>query len=382
MQYKLGEIFNLQMGKTPSRRNADFWTAGTHDWISIADISASDVYINATKERITQAAVSDSGIKVIPAKCVIMSFKLSIGKVAITTKPMYSNEAIVAFISKNKLAILPEYLYYRLRSIKWDINSNKAVKGSTLNKSSLENLSISFPPLAKQKQIVLQLDKISFVISTLKMQLNKLDELVKARFVEMFGDDESVLLSDVKIQDVADVRVGVVIKPTQYYTDKPGIKAFRSINIGPGFIRNSDWVFFSEEAMDQAQRSIAREGDVLVVRTGYPGTCCVVSAEYDGCNVVDLIIVRPNRSLIEPDYLALFTNLPHGKKQILSTQRGIAQKHFNVEMYKNMRIILPDLGKQRELVDFIKQVDKSKVVGLSIRTLLGLIQLKHLDFFR
>ena len=159
---------------------------------------------------------------------------------------------------------------------------------------------------------------------------------------------------------MADVKVGIVIKPTQYYSDVPGIKAFRSTNIGAGYVKDSDWVYFSEEAMEITKRTIAREGDVLVVRSGYPGTCCVVSKEYDGCNVVDLLIARPNRQLIEPEFLSIFTNLPHGKNQIAAMQHGIAQKHFNVEMYKQLRIFLPCLEAQRTFVRFVQQLDKSK----------------------
>ena len=94
MRYKLGEIFNLQMGKTPDRHSPKFWNEGTEPWISIADLTKCNKYIENTAEKITATAVDESGIKIIPKNTVIMSFKLSIGKVAITPKEMYSNEAI------------------------------------------------------------------------------------------------------------------------------------------------------------------------------------------------------------------------------------------------------------------------------------------------
>lgn len=71
-------------------------------------------------QKITEKAIQDSGIKKIPANTVIMSFKLSIGKVAITSKEMYSNEAIMAFIDKKRVKLLPEYVYYLLMGVKWD----------------------------------------------------------------------------------------------------------------------------------------------------------------------------------------------------------------------------------------------------------------------
>ena len=81
--------------------------------------------------------------------------------------------------------------------------------------------------------------------------------------------------------EVADVCVGVVIKPTQYYADK-GIPAFRSLNIGKMQVKDNDWVYFTEEGHQKNQKSIIHKNDVLVVRSGAPGTACVATEKYDG----------------------------------------------------------------------------------------------------
>ena len=91
------DIFDLQMGKTPSRSNQDYWNTEDYKWISIADLSKTRKYISDTKEHLSKIAIEDSGIKMIPMNTVVMSFKLSIGKVAITSENMYSNEAIIEF---------------------------------------------------------------------------------------------------------------------------------------------------------------------------------------------------------------------------------------------------------------------------------------------
>ena len=140
MEYKLSDIFDLQMGKTPDRHVPEYWTDGTEPWISIADLSKCDKYINGTSELITKSAVSESRIKMIPANTVIMSFKLSIGKLAITSMPMYSNEAIMAFIDKKIIQIDPTYLFYLFMQKNWDEGTNKAVMGKTLNKATLSQL--------------------------------------------------------------------------------------------------------------------------------------------------------------------------------------------------------------------------------------------------
>ena len=187
-----------------------------------------------------------------------------------------------------------------------------------------------------------------------------------SQFIEMFGDPESVIKNAINtVADVADVQVGLVIKPTRFYSaDGTGTPAFRSLNIGEMYIRDSEWVYFTDKGMVENQRTIAHTGDVLVVRSGYPGTSCVVTPEYDGRNVVDLIIAHPNVSKILPEFLCAFTNYPHGKIQIENSQRGVAQKHFNVSLYNKMKIVVPPMELQKQFVQLLHQSDKSKFACL------------------
>ena len=187
MDYKLSELFDLQMGKTPSRDNPAYWDSPQYAWISIADLTSAGKYITDTKESLSALAVEESGIKVIPAQTVVMSFKLSIGKVAITPGPMYSNEAIMAFVDKGIVKIDPEYLYYLLLHRDWEEGTNKAVMGKTLNKATLSNVMISIHPYDEQREIVLVLNRVSTIIDEYKLQLRTLEQLIKARFIELFG---------------------------------------------------------------------------------------------------------------------------------------------------------------------------------------------------
>ena len=140
MEYRLEELFDLQMGKTPSRSVTEYWESGNNKWISIADLSKCGKYIYGTKECLSDGAITESGIKQIPANTVVMSFKLSIGKTAITSEPMYSNEAIMSFRDRKLVQLLPEYIYYLLLSKNWDDGTNKAVMGKTLNKATLSKV--------------------------------------------------------------------------------------------------------------------------------------------------------------------------------------------------------------------------------------------------
>ena len=188
---RLDEIFNLQMGKTPSRNNTGYWIEGKYDWISIADLSTYSKYTGTTKERISEVAVQESGIKRVPENTVIMSFKLSLGKTAITKESIYTNEAIMAFIPTGKYAVLPDYFYHLFSTMNWSKGTNRAVMGTTLNKATLGAISIIVPPLSEQRKIAAVLDKVSDLITKHRQQLDKLDELVKSRFIEIFGDLKS-----------------------------------------------------------------------------------------------------------------------------------------------------------------------------------------------
>ncbi|MBQ1174923.1 MAG: restriction endonuclease subunit S, partial [Treponema sp.] len=184
---RLGDVFDLQMGKTPDRNNSQYWNTTDNKWISIADISKSEKFIYETKEFISESAVKESGIKIIPKDTVIMSFKLSIGKTAITTEDCYSNEAIMAFHKKDFYEIDNNYLFHIFSNKDWSEGANKAVKGVTLNKASLSVATIPLPPIETQKQIAATLDKVTKIIVESRKLLEKYDLLIKSRFIEMFG---------------------------------------------------------------------------------------------------------------------------------------------------------------------------------------------------
>lgn len=229
-----------------------------------------------------------------------------------------------------------------------------------LTKPVFDALPFYLPPIDEQRCIASILDKVTDLITKRRTQLEKLDLLVKSRFVEMFGTERDFSKWNIaKVEDVAEVCVGVVIKPSQYYAEV-GIKAFRSLNIGVMNVKNSDWVYFSEEGHLKNAKSTVHEGDILVVRSGAPGTACVVTKEYDGCNAVDIIIARPNSKKINSVFLAAFTNYPHGMNQIQKGTGGAAQQHFNVGQYKTMQIILPPLDLQNEFALYFHQTETTK----------------------
>ena len=253
------------------------------------------------------------------------------------------------------IKFLAEFLKYQ--------NLSRFYTGATIPHiyfKDYQNIPLKLPSLQKQKLISAVLGKCTELIVKNKTILEKYDTLIKSRFIEMFGTEKDFSKWNCCcVEDVADVTVGVVIKPTQYYCEK-GIPAFRSLNIGEMKVNDSDWVYFTEAGNEKNKKSILKENDVLVVRSGAPGKSCVITKKYEGYNVVDAIIAHPNLEKVNPVFLCMFTNMPHGMNQIKAKTGGAAQQHFNVGGYNALKMILPPLSLQNDFSAFVQQIDKSK----------------------
>ena len=358
MQYKLGEIFDLQMGKTPDRHNPAFWEDGSESWISIADLSKCDKYIEQTAEYISEEAVDKSGIKVIPKDTVIMSFKLSIGKVAITSKEMYSNEAIMAFINKGLLEINPAYLYYLLMHRDWDAGTNKAVMGKTLNKATLSQIEVDIHSSEEQCEIVQVLDKVSDIIKARKQQLAELDNLIKARFVELFGDLKTNPCNwqCLNLLDVAEIDTTMV---TDYekYADYP--------HIGIDSIEKNTGRLFG-------YRTIAEDGVIsgkylftakhIIYSKIRPNLNKVALPEFEGLCSADAYPILPKENVCLRIYLGYVMRSEYFLDYILPFSRRANMPKVNKEQLSGFMLPVPDIDLQKQFAAFVEQVDKSKVV--------------------
>jgi type I restriction enzyme S subunit len=153
------------------------------------------------------------------------------------------------------------------------------------------------------------------------------------------------------------VTVGVVVRPSSYYVSS-GVPAFRSFNIREDRIDAKDLVFFSHDDNETVlSKSKIKMGDVLIVRTGYTGTAAVVPEEYDGANCIDLVIARPNSSIVESKYLSRYLNSSEGKRQAIASEIGLAQKHLNVGAVNRILVPLPSTSEQFEIAAILEALD-------------------------
>ena len=359
---RLGDVFNLQMGKTPARANATYWTNGTNAWVSIADLSSYEKYVGDTKEQITDLAVQEGGIKAVPADTIIMSFKLSLGKTAITKVPIYTNEAIMAFLPTEKYDVCPDYFFHLFSGRDWSEGTNRAVMGATLNKATLSNMEVVIPPLDEQCRIAAVLDKVSYLIAKRREQLDKLDELVKARFVEMFGDPVSNPYNweKVPLSELADIRIGPfgsLLHKEDYI--EGGHPLVNPSHIIDGKIVIDEKLTVSHQKYIELEAYHLKAGDVVMGRRGEMGRCAVVSQEGLLCGTGSLLI-RP-KGKVPADYIQKIISFPSFKKTIEDMAVGQTMPNLNVPIVSAFQIIKPPMQVQENYYTFVTQVDKSKL---------------------
>lgn len=370
MEYALSELFTLQMGKTPSRDNSSYWKKSENNWISIADLTNSGKYISNTKETLSDSAVAESGIKKIPANTVIMSFKLSLGKVAITEKEMYSNEAIMAFIDKGVEKISPEYLYYLLRAKDWSKGTNKAVMGATLNKATLSTIKIQLHEYDNQLEIVNMLNRVSSSIDFRKQQLTKLDELIKARFVEMFGDP----IQNEKCWETKSLfDLGYCKNGMNFHKGDHGVEIHC---LGVGDFKDRSTIHEVENlpfvALNESPDPdyLLQDGDIVFVRSNgnkeLVGRCLAiypanVPVTYSGF----CIRYRLTSEEASVAYLLRVLKADSVRKKMAGRSANI--QNLNQQTLSQLAIPLPPLSLQNQFAAFVAEVDKSKLfVGSAV----------------
>ncbi len=228
---------------------------------------------------------------------------------------------------------------------------------------SLKEFKLQVPPLPEQRKIAAVLGQVQRAMEQQERLLALTAELKKTLLHQLFtaglrGEPQKQtdigpvpesweLIQCVELCDMT--TVGVVVKPASHYVEK-GVPAFRSFNVCEDRLTPNDLVYFSETDNNTTlAKSRLRTGDVLVVRTGYPGTSCVVPPEYDGANCIDLVLVRPKADVIRSGFLSRFFNAPAGKRQAVAAKHGLAQQHLNVGAVKRTLVPVPSLEEQDEI---------------------------------
>ena len=247
------------------------------------------------------------------------------------------------------------------------VNSiGRGVAQNNINMGILRNLEILLPPLNAQQSIAATLEKVDDLTSLRKQQLAKLDELVKARFVEMFGEPETNT-KGWPIFNMCDLcSVGSSKRIYQSEQSSSGIPFWRISDltnlINTGAVTESLYIPEKRYAELQAQRQVPVEGDILVTSRGTLGQCYIVKANdrfYFQDGMISWLSEYSDR--IIPLYISHLFSMSGFRKQIDSMQAGSTVAYLSIAMIKKLKVMIPDLEIQQQFAAFVTQTDKSKL---------------------
>lgn len=360
-RYKLGEICEIVSGSTPKTDVAEYWD-GTEKWITPAELNHESYIIYDSVRKLTELGVKKTGLTPFPEGTVILSSRAPIGKVAIAGCEMCCNQGFKNLICSD--IINNRYLYWFLKGNTAYLNSlGRGATFKEISKQIVASIEINVPSQAEQLAAVEQLEKVTDVIRLRRAQLQKLDELVKARFVEMFGAYPLNPMGWKKgtIRDVvADVRYG----SSRPAVDGGKYPYLRMNNITYGGELDLSDVKRIDVPENELEKCTVRRGDVLFNRTNSKelvGKTCVYDRDEMMVLAGFVIRVRVN-DLVLPEFLSAFLNTEFSKRTLLGMcKAAIGQANINAQEMQSIGIYIPPIELQKEFVQFKNQTYKSKL---------------------
>lgn len=362
----LSKLCDINIGKTPSRSKPEYWGAG-FTWVSISDLK--EKHISKTKEEITEVAVAESNCKIVKEGTLLMSFKLSIGKLAFAGKDLYTNEAIVALPIKDETELNKEYLYYALKFIPL-VGGNQAAMGQTLNKQSLSVLQIPIPPtIDDQKRIAKILSQCEALIKKRKESIELLDELLKSTFLEMFGDpvrNEKGWSIEPMYEAVIDIRSGVSYggkEKTELNQDELGVLKISAVTNGS---------FNPKEYKAVNKREITKEllflkkGMFLLSRANtreLVAACCIVPDDFPSLFIPDkLWSLTFNLEKVNPVFFNFLLKNENYRNLTRKEASGGHDSMLNISMkkFRNLNVPIPDSNVQDSFAHIVEKVEALK----------------------
>jgi len=367
---KLGDICTVVSGSTPKTGVAEYWD-GTVKWITPAELNEDSFYITDSVRHITEDGKEKTGLSYLPKGTVILSSRAPIGKTAIAGCEMCCNQGFKNLICSD--AVYNEYLYFFLKSKTNYLNSlGRGATFKEISKSIVEKIEIPLPNIEKQHQIVKELKATRNLIAHRKQQLTKLDELIKARFVEVFGDPISNPF-------------GFKVKTLQKMIDDGTIMYHLDGNHGSDYPRNEEFVecgvpyisancivhndvnlklakHLTEERASKLRKGIAQNGDVLFAHNATVGPVAILYTDDEKVILgTSLTAYRCDKERMVPDYLKAYMQSEGFVCQYTKDMKQTTRNQVPITAQRKFLFVIPPLSLQNQFAAFAAEVDKSKL---------------------
>ena len=356
---KLGDICTVVSGSTPKSNVSDYWD-GDVVWITPAELTDSSYIVNDSVRHITQKAVQETSLKPFPAGTVILSSRAPIGKTAIAGCEMYCNQGFKNLICSSR--IYNKYLYFFLSGKTAFLNSlGRGATFKEISKAIVENIEIRLPDEPEQRRIADKFELIRKLEQDCYKQLSFLDELVKSRFVEMFGD--TVLnpfgWERKTLGEICDVRDGTHDSPQYCETGYPLVTAK---NVTGGKIDIKDCSLICEEDFRRInERSKVDMGDIIMPMIGTVGKPVIVDIAPDfAIKNVALIKFKQDSKVVNV-YIHALLQSNYFDDAVLSKIRGGTQKFISLGDIRKFKVLVPAMEIQEQFSAFVAEADKSKL---------------------
>lgn len=361
----LGDICKFQSGGTPAKGEPSYFN-GHIPWITTVALNGSIIGKKDAVDWITEKAITKSAAKIVPANSVMVGTRVGVGKVAINSIPMSTSQDIISLIDIDERKWSKSFICKFILGKGSYLNSQargatiKGIKIDTLAELQLPNL-----PLEEQHKIFCTIDNVDNLICLRKQQLAKLDELVKARFVELFGD--TVL--NPKEWPVFELSEHINFLTSgsrgwsQYFTDS-GEYFITIKNVKNCRITLDDVQHVVPPDNAEAKRTKVQEGDLLISITADLGRTGVVTkeiADYGGYINQHLTCIRLNQDAVRPLYVAYYMESEAGKSQFQAKNQSAVKAGLNFNSINSLRLMVPPIELQDRFISFVEQTDKSKL---------------------
>lgn len=364
MMKELGEIIT---GNTPSKKTEAFWSSEDICFIK-PDIIADDGIneIVDSNEYISENARKKA--RIVGKNSIFITCIGSIGKIGIASDGEYAfNQQINAIIPNDR--VQPKYLAYNLlfNKPRFVAIANAPVV-PIINKSQFGEFTVNIETdIDRQCEIVDVLDKFTQIIQQRNKEISALDELIKARFVEMFekGNHEIVKASEI-CDFITKGTTPTTGEIAEEYNDGkiPFLKVYNLSFTGEMLFENNPQYIPKETHDGKLARSKVYPNDVLMNIVGPPlGKFALVTDEFDEWNINQAIAIFRAKDRILPRFLLHALMQPKVLEPFIGQAVGIRQQNLSLEQCRSLQIPLPSLEEQQSFVEFAKQVDKSKFIN-------------------
>lgn len=354
---KLGEVCTIVSGSTPKTSVTSYWD-GNIKWITPAELNEDTFYIMDSVRHITEEGKEKTGLSYLPTGTVILSSRAPIGKTAIAGCEMCCNQGFKNLICSD--AIYNEYLYFFLKSKTDYLNSlGRGATFKEISKSVVESIKIPLPEVNQQKEIAEKFKKLEQLISLRKQQLAKLDELVKARFVEMFGVvHNSVLYPYVPVKSFTSVvSGGTPNRNVSEFWNNGSIRWVKTTELQNNVICNTDEKI-TQAGLDNSSAKIIPPNTVLIAMYGQGKTRGMTGYTSIECATNQACACILPCEQFNQNYLWRYMILSYDKLRDMA--KGGNQPNLNIGIIKNFPVLKPPIELQNDFAAFVERVDQQK----------------------